>query len=228
MTKTLTGDLLADAGTVTAVVSDVYTGNATAKWDRKPNEITKSAGTLSLTAASAKGDLSAEGPDSTLTATLSDSLVGNLKATDRSLIKASIGGALTGDVSAIDSDIILTAGSVIGNLYAEDDSPASITADVGNVTGSVTAVNTGAKITLTADTVTGSLATLHGGTLTASIANTFMGTTSDDSIEDLATNDLVLNLAGGATWNLTDSSTVSTLNAEGGLLALWTAGWVRR
>lgn len=34
-------DLLADAGTVTAVVSDVYTGNATAKWDRKPNEITK-------------------------------------------------------------------------------------------------------------------------------------------------------------------------------------------
>lgn len=228
VTKTLTGDLLADAGTVTAVVSDVYTGNATAKWDRKPNEITKSAGTLSLTAASAKGDLSAEGPDSTLTATLSDSLVGNLKATDRSLIKASIGGALTGDVSAIDSDIILTAGSVIGNLYAEDDSPASITADVGNVTGSVTAVNTGAKITLTADTVTGSLATLHGGTLTASIANTFMGTTSDDSIEDLATNDLVLNLAGGATWNLTDSSTVSTLNAEGGLLALWTAGWVRR
>lgn len=77
-------------------------------------------------------------------------------ATDRSLIKASIGGTLTGDVSAIDSDIILTAGSVIGNLYAEDDSPASITADVGNVTGSVTAVNTGAKITLTADTVTGS------------------------------------------------------------------------
>ncbi|UQT40271.1 hypothetical protein M5E89_04665 [Acidaminococcus intestini] len=76
-------------------------------------------------------------------------------------------------------------------------------------------MNTGAKITLTADTVTGSLATLHGGTLTASIANTFMGTTSDDSIEDLVTNDLVLNLAGGATWNLTDSSTVSTLNAEG-------------
>ena len=220
VTKTLTGDLLADAGTVTAVVSDVYTGNATAKWDRKPNEITKNAGTLSLTAASAKGDLSAEGPDSTLTATLSDSLVGNLKATDRSLIKASIGGTLTGDVSAIDSDITLTAGSVIGNLYAEDDSPASITADVGNVTGSVTAVNTGAKITLTADTVTGSLATLHGGTLTASIANTFMGTTSDDSIEDLATNDLVLNLAGGATWNLTDSSTVSTLNAEGGSVSL--------
>ena len=46
VTKTLTGDLLADAGTVTAVVSDVYTGNATAKWDRKPNEITKSAGTF--------------------------------------------------------------------------------------------------------------------------------------------------------------------------------------
>lgn len=62
--------------------------------------------------------------------------------------------------------------------------------------------------------------TLNGGTLTASIANTFMGTTSDDSIEDLATNDLVLNLAGGATWNLTDSSTVSTLNAEGGSVSL--------
>ena len=215
VTKTLTGDLLADAGTVTAVVSDVYTGNATAKWDRKPNEMTKSAGTLSLTAASAKGDLSAEGPDSTLTATLSDSLDGNLKATDSSHIKASIGGTLTGDVSAIDSDITLTAGSVIGNLYAEDDSPASITADVGNLTGTATAANTGAKITLTADTVTGHLATVKGGTLTASIANTFMGTTSDDSIEDLATNDLVLNLAGGATWKLTDSSTVSTLNAEG-------------
>ena len=215
VTKTLTGDLLADAGTVTAVVSDVYTGNATAKWDRKPKEITKSAGTLSLTAASAKGDLSAEGPDSTLTATLSDSLDGNLKATDSSHIKASIGGTLTGDVSAIDSDITLTAGSVIGNLYAEDDSPASITADVGNLTGTATAASTGAKITLTADTVTGHLATVKGGTLTASIANTFMGTTSDDSIEDLATNDLVLNLAGGATWKLTDSSTVSTLNAEG-------------
>ena len=215
VTKTLTGDLLADAGTVTAVVSDVYTGNATAKWDRKPKEITKSAGTLSLTAASAKGDLSAEGPDSTLTATLSDSLDGNLKATDSSHIKASIGGTMTGDVSAIDSDITLTAGSVIGNLYAEDDSPASITADVGNLTGTATAANTGAKITLTADTVSGHLATVKGGTLTASIANTFMGTTSDDSIEDLATNDLVLNLAGGATWKLTDSSTVSTLNAEG-------------
>ena len=153
VTKTLTGDLTAtDKGVVTATLSGTYTGDAVAS----------DAGTLSLRAGAAEGNLTSTGSGSTLTATVS--------------------GAAVGDASATDS----------GNL------------------------------TLTAGSLTGDLTTSDSGTLAATVSHTFTGKTTDDA------DTMTLALSSGATWNLTDSSTVSTLNAEGGLLASWTARWVRR
>lgn len=153
VTKTLTGDLTAtDKGVVTATLSGTYTGDAVAS----------DAGTLSLRAGAAEGNLTSTGSGSTLTATVS--------------------GAAVGDASAADS----------GNL------------------------------TLTTGSLTGNLTTSDSGTLAAAVSHTFTGKTTDDA------DTMTLTLSSGATWNLTDSSTVSTLNAEGGLLASWTARWVRR
>jgi outer membrane autotransporter protein len=180
VTQTLSGDLTAtDEGVVTATLSGTYTGDAAAS----------EAGSLTLTAGSATGNLSATGTDSSLTATLT--------------------GALTGNATAEDSGTLnLTAGSVSGTLTSTG-SGSSLTADVsGTLTGDATATDSG-TLSLTTDSIIGDLSTSDSGVLTATVSSTFTGTTTDDA------DTMTLNLESGATWNLTDSSTVSILNANG-------------
>ena len=193
VTKTLTGDLTAtDKGVVTATLSGTYTGDAVAS----------DAGTLSLRAGAAEGNLTSTGSGSTLTADVSGAMTGTSTASD--------GGTLT-----------LTSGSVAGNLTSTG-SGSTLTATVsGAAVGDASAAESG-NLTLTTGSLTGDLTTSDSGTLAATVSHTFTGKTTDDA------DTMTLTLSSGATWNLTDSSTVSTLNAEGGLLASWTARWVRR
>ena len=73
MTKTLTGDLTAtDKGVVTATLSGTYTGDAVAS----------DAGTLSLRAGAAEGNLTSTGSGSILTATVSGAAVGDASAAE--------------------------------------------------------------------------------------------------------------------------------------------------
>jgi outer membrane autotransporter protein len=156
--------------------------------------VASGAGTLKLTAESAAGDLTAEGSGSTLTATLS--------------------GALAGSATASDSaTLTLTADSMTGNLAATD-SGSSLTADIaGSLTGD-SSVSGSSTLTLTAASITGALSTSDSGTLTAAVSDMFTGKTTDDA------DTMTLNLGSGAVWNLTDSSTVSTLNADGANISL--------
>lgn len=101
-------------------------------------------------------------------------LTGDLTATDKGVVTATLSGTYTGDASATDS----------GNL------------------------------TLTTGSLTGDLTTSDSGTLAATVSHTFTGKTTDDA------DTMTLALSSGATWNLTDSSTVSTLNAEGATVSL--------
>ncbi len=149
--ETVTGDLTADGGILTATLSGAYTGNATAQRTNASIGSYSLAhpGTLTLTAGSVTGNLTSKGSGSTLTATVS--------------------GTTVGDASAADS----------GNL------------------------------TLTTGSLTGDLTTSDNGALAAAVSHTFTGKTTDDA------DTMTLTLNSGATWNLTDSSTVKTLNAEG-------------
>lgn len=101
-------------------------------------------------------------------------LTGDLTATDKGVVTATLSGTYTGDASATDS----------GNL------------------------------TLTTGSLTGDLTTSDSGTLAATVSHTFTGKTTDDA------DTMTLALSSGAKWNLTDSSTVNTLNAEGGAISL--------
>ena len=185
VTKTLTGDLTAtDKGVVTATLSGTYTGDAVAS----------DAGTLSLRAGAAEGNLTSTGSGSTLTADVSGAMTGTSTASD--------GGTLT-----------LTSGSVAGNLTSTG-SGSTLTATVsGAVVGDASAAESG-NLTLTTGSLTGDLTTSDSGTLAATVSHTFTGKTTDDA------DTMTLTLSSGATWNLTDSSTVSTLNAEGGAISL--------
>ena len=185
VTKTLTGDLTAtDKGVVTATLSGTYTGDAVAS----------DAGTLSLRAGAAEGNLTSTGSGSTLTADVSGAMTGTSTASD--------GGTLT-----------LTSGSVAGNLTSTG-SGSTLTATVsGAAVGDASAAESG-NLTLTTGSLTGDLTTSDSGTLAATVSHTFTGKTTDDA------DTMTLALSSGATWNLTDSSTVSTLNAEGGAISL--------
>jgi outer membrane autotransporter protein len=140
---------------------------------------------------------------------VTETLTGDLTATDEGVLTATLSGAYTGDATASDAgSLTLTAGSATGNLTSTG-SGSTLTADVsGTLTGDAAASDNG-TLTLTADTITGDLSTSDSGVLTATVSSTFTGATTDDA------DTMTLNLESGSTWNLTDSSTVSTLNADG-------------
>jgi outer membrane autotransporter protein len=140
---------------------------------------------------------------------VTETLSGDLTATDGGVITATLSGAYTGDATASDAGTLtLTTGSATGTLTATG-SGSTLTADVsGTLTGNATATDSGTLI-LTTDSVVGNLSTSDSGTLTATVSNTFTGTTTDDA------DTMTLNMESGSTWNLTDSSTVSTLDADG-------------
>lgn len=149
-------------------------------------------------------------------------LTGDLTATDKGVVTATLSGTYTGDAVASDAGTLsLRAGAAEGNLTSTG-SGSTLTATVsGAAVGDASAAESG-NLTLTTGSLTGDLTTSDSGTLAATVSHTFTGKTTDDA------DTMTLTLSSGATWNLTDSSTVSTLNAEGGLLASWTARWVRR
>ena len=149
-------------------------------------------------------------------------LTGDLTATDKGVVTATLSGTYTGDAVASDAGTLsLRAGAAEGNLTSTG-SGSILTATVsGAAVGDASAAESG-NLTLTTGSLTGDLTTSDSGTLAATVSHTFTGKTTDDA------DTMTLTLSSGATWNLTDSSTVSTLNAEGGLLASWTARWVRR
>jgi outer membrane autotransporter protein len=166
----------------------------------------------------------ADGVDTNVTiggAGVTQTLTSDLTAKYHGVVVATLSGAYTGDALAYggpwkqdESYIIpggtltLTAGSATGNLTSTG-TGSTLTATLsGALTGNATAEDSG-TLTLTAGSVTGDLATSESGVLTATVASLFTGMTADDA------DTMTLNLNSGATWNLTDSSTVSTLNADG-------------
>lgn len=102
--ETVTGDLTADGGILTATLSGAYTGNATAKRTNASIGSYSLAhpGTLTLTAGSVTGNLTSTGFGSTLTATVSGAAVGDASATDSGNLTLTA-GSLTGDLTTSDS-----------------------------------------------------------------------------------------------------------------------------
>lgn len=136
-------------------------------------------------------------------------LTGDLTATDKGVVTATLSGTYTGDAVASDAGTLsLRAGSSEGNLTSKG-SGSTLSATVsGTAVGDASAADSG-NLTLTTGSLTGNLTTSDNGTLAATVSHTFTGKTTDDA------DTMTLTLNSGATWNLTDSSTVSTLNAEG-------------
>lgn len=141
-------------------------------------------------------------------------LTGDLTATDKGVVTATLSGTYTGDAVASDAGTLsLRAGAAEGNLTSTG-SGSTLTATVsGAAVGDASAAESG-NLTLTTGSLTGDLTTSDSGTLAATVSHTFTGKTTDDA------DTMTLTLSSGATWNLTDSSTVSTLNAEGGAISL--------
>jgi outer membrane autotransporter protein len=140
---------------------------------------------------------------------VTQTLSGDLTATDEGVVTATLSGAYTGDaLASAAGSLTLTAGSATGDLTSTG-SGSTLTADISSLfTGDASAEDSG-TLTLTAGSVVGDLSTSDSGVLTATVSNTFTGMTTDDA------DTMTLNLNSGATWNLTGSSTVSTLNADG-------------
>ena len=141
-------------------------------------------------------------------------LTGDLTATDKGVVTATLSGTYTGDAVASDAGTLsLRAGAAEGNLTSTG-SGSTLTATVsGAAVGDASAAESG-NLTLTTGSLTGDLTTSDSGTLAATVSHTFTGKTTDDA------DTMTLTLSSGATWNLTDSSTVNTLNAEGGAISL--------
>ncbi|MCI2115278.1 MAG: autotransporter outer membrane beta-barrel domain-containing protein [Acidaminococcus sp.] len=145
---------------------------------------------------------------------VTETLTGDLTATDEGVLTATLSGTYTGDAVASDAgSLTLTAGSVTGNLTSTE-SGSTLTADVsGTLTGDAAATDSG-TLTLSADSIIGDISTSDSGVLTATVSSTFTGAATDDA------DTMTLNLESGSTWNLTDSSTVNTLNADGAAVNL--------
>jgi outer membrane autotransporter protein len=140
---------------------------------------------------------------------VTETLTGDLTATDEGILTATLSGAYTGDAVASDAgSLTLTAGSATGDLTSTG-TDSTLTATLsGALTGNATASDAG-TLTLTAGSTTGDLtSTGTDSTLTATLSGalTGNGTASESGTLNLA--------AGSVTGNLTSTGSGSTLTAD--------------